>query len=306
MNSVLPSQEDRLSGVSVVLMIVVLVGGGCDPSVQVIEPSPDYHFSLFGVLQVEADTQVVRVEPIGDSTQIGAPEDIEASVYLENLDTGTRVALNDSLTSVGGGIAKVHNFWTTHPIQAGTSYEVSVWRDGEAVTRATAATPAEPPTLRHNPEGSSDQPFLLPCEYDAQGFPSQSRNTFSFRIDDVETVAAVQVRYPLQGENRTLTVFNYYSEAVYDNEAELYRVEVAYGRDIASIPSGTATCPTRSQFTQPHAVVKAASGGPDWPDWQGVSLNTIARPDTFTNVQGGHGFLGGIYSDTLQVPVQTR
>lgn len=306
MKSVLPFQRGGLAGASAVLLLLLLVGGGCDPSAQVVEPSAEYRFSLFGTLQVAADTQVVRVEPIGDSTQVGAPEEIEASVYLENLDTGTRVALNDSLTTVGGGITKVHNFWTTHPVQPGTNYEVSVWIDGEAVTTATATTPVEPPTLRHNPDTTSDQPFLLPCEYDAQGNPTPFRNTFSFRIDDVETVAAVQVRYPLRGENKTLTQFGYYDEVEYDDEAELYRVKVSYGRDIISIPGAAQTCPSRTQFSQPHAVVKVATGGADWPSWRGVSFNTIARPDTFSNVQGGHGFVGGIYSDTLQVPVRAR
>lgn len=37
---------------------------GCDPSVTVVNPSDQYHYSLFGALNVAADTQVVRVDPI--------------------------------------------------------------------------------------------------------------------------------------------------------------------------------------------------------------------------------------------------
>ncbi|WP_240315782.1 hypothetical protein [Salinibacter ruber] len=54
-------------------------------------------------------------------------------------------------------------------------------------------------------------------------------------------------------------------------------------------------------FVRPRAQVAVTAGGPGWRD---VSLNDIARPDTFTNVEGGHGFVGGVYSDTIQIPIR--
>ena len=298
-------------GMAAVLSALLLMVG-CDPSVDLVEPSAQYQFSLFGTLDVTADTQVIRVEPIGDTTQIGAPATIDADVRLTNVETGTQVALKDSFAVVGGGIAQVHNFWTTYSIQPGTTYRVSVRVDGEAVTTATATTPTRPPTLLHNPDMETDQPFALPCVYDAEGSPTSFRNTFSMRITDLESVAGFQVRYPLnlsgsETEAAVLTRFDHYDDVEYDDEEELYRASVFYGRDLVNIPGiAQQQCPTQSQFEEPHAVVTVTAGGPNWPDWQDASINDIARPDTFTNVQGGHGFVGGIYSDTIHVPIRQR
>lgn len=296
---------------AVAVCVALLLTGGCDTTVELVKPSSEYRFSLFGTLNVAADTQVIRVEPLGDTTQIGAPTTLDATVRLTNLDTGTEVALNDSLTVVGGGIAQVHNFWTARSIQPGVTYQVSVRVDGEPVTTATTTTPAQSPTLLYNPDATSDQPFELPCVYDSRGDPTPFRNTFSMRITNLENVAAMRVRYPLDlstsgGEAEALTQFDHYDDVEYDDDRELYRASVFYGRDLTTIPGASQTCPPRSQFEQPHAVAIVTAGGPDWPDWRNASINAIARPDTFTNVRGGHGFVGGIYSDTLRVPLRNR
>lgn len=97
-----------------------------------------------------------------------------------------------------------------------------------------------------------------------------------------------------------------HEDAEYRETDDLYRVSVYYGADIrVGTPAGE-RCTDRSQFVRPHARVTLTAGGPDWPGWRGVSLNDIARPDTFTNVEGGHSFTGGVYSDMIQVPIRQR
>ena len=74
------------------LLFVVILGllTSCDTSVDVVRSSEQFQYSLYGVLNVAADTQFIRVEPLGDTTQFSAPRHIEVDVYLENLDTETR------------------------------------------------------------------------------------------------------------------------------------------------------------------------------------------------------------------------
>ncbi len=297
-----------LPGVAAAL-VTMLVLGGCDPSVTVVNPSDQYRFSLFGTLSVTADTQVIRVEPLGDTTRIGAQPDLDATVVLENLDAGTQVSLNGSFESVSGGIARVHNFKTTHPIQPGTTYRVSVRVGEETVTTATTTTPAQPPTLEHEPDSGNDKPFFLPCSFNFRGALVESENTFTLRASNVEAVAAVKVLYPVDVPGQSLQgliPFDHYDDVEYREGRELYRISVFYGRDLSSLIGRGQGCPSRSQFEQPYALVEVTAGGPDWPDWRGASINEIARPDTFTNVQGGHGFVGSIYSDTIHVPIQQR
>jgi hypothetical protein len=305
------SSRRRYDGpvLAAVLGTLLLTAGACDPSVTVLDSSEQYQFSLFGTLDVAADTQVIRVEPLGDPTPVGAPPDLNASVILENLDTNTQVALGDSFEVVSGGVAQVHNLRTTDSIRPSTDYRVSVQVDGNAVTTANMTTPSQAPILKHEPDSTDDKPFLLPCSSNFQEEPEPAENTFTLRASGLDAVAAVQVRYPVQLEGERgefFTRFDHYEEVTYEPESERYRVSVFYAQDLIRIVEQGSECPARTEFNKPYAVVTVAAGGVDWPEWRGVSLNEIARPDTFSNVQGGHGFVGGIYTDTIRVPIRER
>jgi len=292
-----------------VLGTLLLLTGACDPSVAVLSPSDQYQFSLFGTLDVAADTQVIRVEPLGDSTRVGAPPSLGASVVLTNLDTGVEVALEDSFEVVSGGLAQVHNVRMTDSIRPGTTYRVAVRVDGNAVTTATTTTPTQPPILRHEPDSTDDNPFLLPCEVNFQGDPQPKNNTFTLRAFGLESLAAAEVRYPVDlPEDRaaSLTQFDHYEDVTYRPQPGYHLVSVFYARDLFTLNEQNRGCPARSDFAKPYAVVTVVAGGPDWPEWRGASLNEIARPDTFSNVRGGHGFVGGIYTDTIRVPIRQR
>jgi len=288
---------------------LLLVAGGCDPSVTVLQPSDKYRFSLFGTLDVAADTQVIRVEPLGDSTRIGAAPSLDARVVLKNTDTGTQVTLDDSFEVVSGGIAQVHNVRTTDSIRPGTTYRVSVRVNGEAVTTATTTTPPQAPILEHEPDTSADKPFLLPCEFNFQNEIIPAENTFTLRASGLDAVAALKVRYPVELDRErvaSFTQFDHYEDVAYRPKPDHYRASIFYGRDLRMLNEQEQGCLSRMDFVAPYAVVTAVAGGPGWPEWRGVSLDELARPDTFSNVEGGHGFVGGVYSDTIQIPIRSR
>ena len=292
-------------------VIVGLLLGACDPSVDVIAPSDQYQYTLFGTLNVATDTQVIRVEPLGDSTRLGAPRTLNATVVLENLDTGTETSLRDSFATVGGGIAQVHNLWTTTPTQPGTRYRVTVRENGETVTTATTETPARPPSLRHDPTATDDQPFLLPCRLNARDTPSESENTFSVRAANVSSIAATEVIYPLTFLSRDASTRDHLSGSAPTTQDNVFTVSVFYGRDLFDLnsanPDGAGNgCVPVSAFEEPRALLAVTAGGPGWPAWLDAPLNDLARPDTFSNVEGGHGFVGGVYTDTLAVPIRRR
>jgi len=291
------------------LVLLLACMTGCETGVDVLQPSDEFRFSLFGTLDVATDTQIVRVEPLGDTTRIGAPEEIDAQVFLENVDTGARVAMHDSFATVAGGVGQVHNFWTTHPIRPGTSYQILVEEDGTTVTTATTTTPNRSPDLLHAPDSTRDRAFLLPCELNTRGSPLESRNTFSFRALGVEAVAAVEVFYRVDRPGREAPVrsrFDYLDEVRRQNEGPGFRVPVFYGGDLEDLNRQGTGCLPRDRLAGSFVPVAVTAGGPDWPDWQDASLDDIARPDTFSNVSGGHGFVGGVYTDTIRIPIQPR
>ena len=50
------------------------------------------------------------------------------------------------------------------------------------------------------------------------------------------------------------------------------------------------------------ATVVVAATTPDWPDFETIDPETLARPDIISNVENGVGFVGGIASQTLPWP----
>ena len=296
---------------TVLLTATLLLTPSCDPTVSVLNPSDQHQFSLFGALNVAAEKQVIRVEPLGDSMQIGAPAEFSGTVTLKNLDSGTQVTLNDSLTTVGRQGAQIHNFWTTHPIYPATSYRVTVRREGEAITTATTTTPPRAPDLSHN------NGFLLPCSFPRGGSSNELRpqNTFIVRTGNVERVASANVIYPItyrtnEGPLQTRNVYSHYESV--DKSGDLFEILVFYRPDLADLnpdppPGPKQECAGREEFTHPYALVSVAAGGPNWPEnWRELPLDQVARPDAFSNVKGGHGYVAGVYTDTIKVPIQDR
>ena len=289
--------------------LTVLLFSGCDPTVDVFRPNDQFRYSLYGALDVAADTQAIRVSPIDDSLGIGAPRTLNATVLLENLDTGEQVSLRDSFVTLNGETARVHNYWTTHPIQPTTSYQVTVRSEGEAVTTATTTTPARSPTLSQN------NAFLLPCVFPGRFEEGEKRpqNTFVVEATNVDRIAAADVTYfvtfPSSGDSLRLDkTFNNYG-AVKD-EGGYFEIPFFYRPalvDLNPIPSPSPQCASIATLTYPYALVRVASGGPTWPeDWRGLPISAIANRDAYSNVKGGHGFVGGIYSDSIKVPVHFR
>lgn len=289
--------------------LVLLLGCG-DPSVDILQPSDQFQFSLFGALDVAADTQVIRVEPLGDSTQVGAPRDLDATVLLENLDSGEQISLRDSLTTFGAEPIAVHNLWTTHPIRPSTSYRIVVRSGGASVTTATTTTPSRPPTLSHT--AFPDTALFLPCVFpENPNNEARDANSFTVTAQDVDRIAGAEVIYPLRTPPSTAPRIFDHLEGVEQNE-DLFNISVFYRRDLVRAnptpppPPAMRDCASPSDFQRPYAQVIVAAGGPDWPDWRGLPLDQIARPDSFSNVDGGNGFIGAVYSDTVEVPVANR
>jgi len=133
-------------------------------------------------------------------------------------------------------------------------------------------------------------------------------NTFTVTARNVDRIAAAEVHYPIVGAPPR--VFNHF-EGV-ERDEDLFIISIFYRENLVTAnpnpppPPAPPDCASRSDFAHPYAEVIVASGGPDWPTWRGLPLNEIARPDSFSNVQGGNGFVGGVYSDTVRVPVAER
>lgn len=274
--------------VGFVLIIVLL--GACDTSVQPIIPSDERHYSIFGVVNPAQDTQWVRVEPLGPATTGGAPSTLDVTVTLKNMSSGQTWSLRDSVMEVFAG-ERQHNFWTKAPIQPSTPYRLTVENGEGDSSWAETTTPSSPPTV--TPEG----PIRLPC------LDVESANTFDVRIEDLEELAALKVRYfqTFMGIQSTY-VFDSYDDAVRREGA--YRASINYREDLE-----TTNQTIGRECIADSAHVTAASGGPDWPEWaryNDATISELARPDSFSNVQKGHGMFSGVYTAKETVETTER
>ena len=272
------------------LLSTVLLTAGCDTSVEAIVPSEEYHYSMFGVLNPAQDTQWVRVEPLPEPTSGGAPRSLDATVTLRNQATGQSWTLRDSLMEVFRDEVQ-HNFWTTAPIRPDTPYRITIQNTEGDSTWATTTTPAVPPDIL------VESNIQIPC------LQTDGANVFDVRLENVEEMAALQIRY-----FQTFQGFNYTFD--FDSYDDANQVEGGYSAEINYLSDLETTNRTRDRrCIVDSAKVIAATGGPDWPEWaryNDATVSEIARPDSFTNVQGGHGMVSGVYTDTAEVRVETR
>ena len=112
------------------------------------------------------------------------------------------------------------------------------------------------------------------------------------RIRGVARVVAVDLRYD---------VVNLFTGAVATHRFDLLD-------NLATAPDGFVFGFRESEllpqlgsvYAVEAAYVTVAAGSPDWPDVAGLDLERQALPQTFDNVEGGLGYVGGVVSKTLK------
>src|SRR5690606_26320138 len=114
----------RYSELLVILVLTAITAWGCNDTFEPLQENEEYVFSMYGTLDVHADTQWVRVMPIGDRLFNNNPEPSGTVVTLTRLSTGDVITMNDSLFTFGGP-SYIWNYWTTEPLQPGEPYTVT-------------------------------------------------------------------------------------------------------------------------------------------------------------------------------------
>ena len=283
-----------IAAVGTVLCSVLLAA--CDTSVQPFVEN-DRYYSVYSLLDAGADSQFVRVEALRDSVQFGSPPTLDATVTIENQETGQTTQLTDSLVTLppAPGIP-VHLFRAELSLTPGGTYQVRVERSDGSASIATVTLPDDPPTL------ALDSQPLMPC------IEAINEGVTAFIVTgaDVEQLAGAYAVYPVFGDRVRRSA---YESIILDRDT--FRIRIDHVDDLVSIGGlenvmTTGGCPRRQSFDTDTIYVAAATAGPDWPEPElidSLSIETIARPDFVSNVENGVGFVGGIYTDTLSAPI---
>jgi hypothetical protein len=256
----------------VAAVLASALAAGCDDTFQPFHENEDAIFSMFGVLDLKADTQWVRVMPVRQNLLLG-PEPIDAVVTLEHLGSGQMVTLNDSLFRFTDpqldGVAYVHNFWTTERLQPGTSYRLTAARGDGASSTALVVMPVdlEIALLHDHLNGRRGSALAL----------LQVR---------AERVVFVEMLYAMS------TLTGHPAIAIPIRDHWTFSTGVPGTRGIG-LSGDTLRVPGFLDVRRQEIRLTAARD--DWPYHPGLSDLTVVLPSTSpSNVEKGLGFVGGV------------
>lgn len=254
-----------------VLVISAMVWG-CDDTFEPLQENDRYVFSMYGNLDILADTQWVRVMPIGKTLLPSDINDARAKVELTRLSTGTTVLLQDSVFMFGGG-TPVINYYSTLPIQPEEIYRLVATATDGRTSQVTVKTPKSMP-----------MPYF---EYDVnleQGFIEGTVTDSIVSIYVIYTVDVVTEQNCVPGN----TVIVTHTEDVYYYD-DVYRMSF---RDRGAIAFRLGVQAGQVRLIHREAVIVTATDS--WPRLAGLSGEEMVLPDVVTNVEGGTGFVAGI------------
>lgn len=276
----------------ITLLLAVIPALGCEQVFQPLQPSGDLFFSIYGYLDASRDTQWIRVMPIREGVATSTAP-LEASVRLEDVETGRTIPLSDSLFTfpaehVDDSLDRyARNFWTTEKIEPGATYQLTVTRSDGASSSARARVPEDVEEI----VVQISQAPVLASTPSTNGVLRPLTSERLAMVHVIHSPPCPVIRGPL---------------AVYQplpamNSTEVSERVVNIAREMFPRQPNEIACelPFRFRWWDVFVVL---TGSP-WPHDPGWSSPEALLPGAGSNVTNGTGFLGGIITRT--VPFET-
>lgn len=270
------------------LLCAFLLMTGCNDSFDPIQENDKYFFSIFGTLDVSADTQWVRVSPA--RKQLNAPPEVpEMQVTLKHVESGETVVMNDSLFGGTSGFNYI-NFYTLMDIEPGQTYRVKAERPDEKSSQVTLSTPVDFPTPL----------FLIDVDFASERHTYQIIIRGADKIADVQTWWFVRIKsdddvveekftFTYADRLQWVTAYGgaYIAEFVYEDE------------ETAVMNSPLIRLSPNAEVEVLHKQIYVANGGPEW-DTEIPSLDDLFYSQLVnSNVENGLGYMVGVYGKVI-------
>ncbi|WP_412060668.1 hypothetical protein [Rubrivirga sp. IMCC45206] len=266
---------------ALLLLAAVPLVVGCEDSV---DPTVglDVPFSLYGQLDPTADRQAIRVAPIALSIDADSLA-IDAAVASTDLETGAVVAWRDSLVTFADG-STGHVFVADFTPRPGSAVRIDARRSDGAVSSVTVEVP---PLVEPVVEAAIYIENGIGYRVRLSGAPRVLSGAFSV------TVAGHPDDPP--GVTRRLTI-----------PVRVSPTETATGEWTIDVPFVAATrdhLRSLGLFETGLGLVSAGYSffvtGADW-NPPSTDPDVLVEPGTFSNVEGGLGFVGGGYRSSVE------
>lgn len=249
---------------------------GCDNSVNILDRDSG-SYSVYGALNVHEDVNYIRIKDLNAPLVEDSTRTFEATVSLENLQTGTSEVLKD--TTVQFENVYTHNFRSTLEITPATKYRVTVEHPNGRTTQATATTPRIAETSVEPKHADCETPITITFE------PVQDPN-------DLDVTIGIK----RSGKMRWISSFHP-SPGNGDDAAHLsftpLNVLDAIFKLNLNKPDHPVWC---HQLDSDEMTIRYTHYGPDF---------FGDTPSDSLNVPGGVGRFGGMYDDSFSFTIDT-
>lgn len=277
----------HLRGVWIVALTSCI--SACEESLDPLQ-STEMAYSIHGHLDAAADTQWIRVAGFRSSI-FSTPDPVDAEVSIEDLASGRVIELVPTLFRQGSGNFDdslfAYNFRTAEPIQYGATFRLTARRSDGTVSTTTVQTPED---VSHLTTRLGVYQLNFPPRLDSIHFP----------VADGDFVAMIHtIHYPPErstgGANphacsHFAPTYIHHSPVGYPVSGPDYRRGTLYKIENMDF------CGDQPFEYREVRIIRTHEA---WP-FAGTSDYTHAN--TYTNIQNGVGFLGGVSTTVLPYP----
>lgn len=244
----------------------------CENGFTPMEKNNKYVFSMNGALDVHADTQWIRVMPIGESIIPTNQNPNGTEVSILQVKTGQSSLLNDSLFKFND--AYVWNYWSPDSILANEEYLITAIDSEGKQSSVIVNTPSA---------------LSLPQIEYSQDFETISvSGTTQDSLILLETIYLVQPILEVGcGPEREIRISHLEDIAMEPNG---YYNFTTTNREAIALELGVAPF----SFIVNQRKLVLISAGETWPNYSEVSETEATLPNVVSNVANGTGFIGGV------------
>jgi len=257
---------------------------GCENSFAPLEDNDRYNYSIYGTLDLYADTQWVRVMPVIETLIPDDSTDPGVEVTLTRASTGDTSLLNDSLFVFGAGAAYVRNYWTTMPLFPNEEYILQAEGPDGRTSSSRVTVPSSLP--------------LPLVEYSQEDETGQVTGTSDDPLVVVETIYYVQEITEVGLGPEEMVRFSQLEKLIFNRARDEYRLQVndrlALARELNL---------GEDEFVVNRRELLIVTGSEDWPDLSDLTELEIVLPEVVSNVENGTGVVAGIAS--RRVPLKS-
>lgn len=263
---------------------------GCDDEIAPFN-TIDFPFSVYGLVNPQADTQAVRVFTIDTTLELTPEQSLDAVASIIEVEQGIRHVLVDSVTQLPSGDFR-HTFWSRFDVQHGELYRVEVERSDGLVTRSSDIRVPDPIRIESpEPTEFQVQDLILPILIEGNP-PSMPRidvrySTFSASqlggrmIDNPVTISYATAPRPVDG---------------------ILAFDINLQEDFLRIREDFNAREIQGQICTDDITIEIHVGNEEWRSPIGVfDPNVLVEPGTLSNIENGFGFFGAGFIETIQV-----